>query len=139
VQPWRGTLYEKPMSGRILAGNVRLKRAYERSGAEDGTRVLIDRLWPRGVSKQAAALDLWMKDIGPSPELRTWFGHDPARWREFRRRYAGEVRRNAEPFSQLRALSRQGPVTLVYGARDKAHNDAVVLRDLLLGRAARES
>jgi uncharacterized protein YeaO (DUF488 family) len=130
---------DEPMSGRIAAGNVRLKRAYERPSTDDGTRILIDRLWPRGVPTKAAALDLWMKDIAPSSKLRSWFGHDPARWQEFRRRYADEVRRNAEPFSRLRALVREGRITLVYGARDEAHNHAVVLRDLLLGRAARES
>ncbi len=127
------------MSTRIVAANVRLKRAYERPSTEDGTRILIDRLWPRGVSKQAAALDLWVKDIAPSPELRKWFGHDPARWQEFRRRYAEEVRRNADPFSELRALARKGPITLVYGAHDEACNHAVVLRDLLLGRIAPEN
>ena len=127
------------MATRIAAGNVRLKRAYERPSTDDGTRILIDRLWPRGVPRKAADLDMWMKDIAPSSELRTWFGHDPARWQEFRRRYAEEVRRNAEPFSRLRALVREGRITLVYGARDEAHNHAVVLRDLLLGRAARES
>ena len=127
------------MSTRIAAGNVRLTRAYERPSTEDGTRILIDRLWPRGVSKENAALGLWMKDIAPSAALRTWFGHDPARWQEFRRRYVEEVRRNAVLFGQLRALARQGPITLVYSAHDEAHNDAVVLRDLLLGRAAREN
>ena len=127
------------MSTRIAAGNVRLKRAYERPSTEDGTQILIDRLWPRGVSKENAALGLWMKDIAPSAALRTWFGHDPARWQEFRRRYVDEIRRNAVLFGELRALARQGPITLVYSAHDEAHNDAVVLRDLLLGRAARES
>src|SRR5215204_6001779 len=127
------------MSTRIAAGNVRLKRAYERPSTEDGTRILIDRLWPRGVSKKDVALGLWMKDIAPSAALRTWFGHDPARWQEFRRRYVEEVRRNAVLFGQLRALARQGPITLVYSAHDEAHNDAVVMRDLLLGRAAREN
>jgi uncharacterized protein YeaO (DUF488 family) len=127
------------MSTRIAAGNVRLKRAYERPSTEDGTRILIDRLWPRGVSKENAALGLWMKDIAPSAALRTWFGHDPARWQEFRRRYVDEIRRNAVLFGELRALARQGPITLVYSAHDEARNDAVVLRDLLLGRAARES
>jgi uncharacterized protein YeaO (DUF488 family) len=127
------------MSTRIPAENVRLKRAYEHPDPEDGTRILIDRLWPRGISKQAAALDLWMKDIAPSSELRKWFAHDPARWQDFRRRYAEEVRRNTERFSELRALARDGPITLVYGAHDEVHNDAVVLRDLLLERAARAS
>jgi uncharacterized protein YeaO (DUF488 family) len=124
------------MSKGIAAKSVRLKRAYEPRAAGDGTRILIDRLWPRGVSKADAAIDQWMKDIAPSAELRKWFGHEPARWKEFRRRYAEEVRRNAGLFSQLRTLARAGPITLVYAARDEAHNDAIVLRDLILGRPA---
>lgn len=119
----------------IAAANVRLKRAYEAASADDGTRVLIDRLWPRGVRKDAAAIDLWLKDIAPSTELRQWFGHDPARWAEFRQRYSAEVRANAQAFEQLRELARNGPLTLVYSAHDEAHNDAVVLRGLLLGTA----
>ncbi len=132
----RGLVWKalRRMSTRIPAGNVRLKRAYEAPAAEDGTQILIDRLWPRGVSKADAALDQWMKDIAPSTELRKWFGHDPARWKEFCRRYGAEVHQNAALLGQLRALARQGPVTLVYSAHDEVHNDAVVLRDLLLGR-----
>jgi uncharacterized protein YeaO (DUF488 family) len=122
------------VSANIPAANVRLKRAYEPPAADDGTRILVDRLWPRGVSKEHAALDQWMKDISPSTELRQWFGHDPARWVEFRRRYAEELHQNGELLSQLRSLARQGPVTLVYSAHDEVHNDAIVLRDLLLGR-----
>jgi uncharacterized protein YeaO (DUF488 family) len=118
---------------KVPAGNVKLKRAYEPAAPDDGTRILVDRLWPRGISKERAAIDQWMKDISPSTELRKWFGHNPARWKEFRRRYAAEVRRNAILFDQLRSLARRGPVTLVYSARDDEHNDAVVLRDLLLG------
>ena len=123
------------MSTRIPAANVKLKRAYELPAADDGTRVLVDRLWPRGVSKEHAALDQWMKDISPSTELRKWFGHDPARWEEFCRRYTEELHQNAERVSQLRSLAREGPVTLVYSAHDEVHNDAIVLRDLLLGRS----
>ena len=122
------------MSTRLSAGNVRLKRAYEPPVAEDGTRILVDRLWPRGVSKAHAALAHWKKDLAPSTELRKWFGHDPARWDEFRRRYTEELHRNTELLSQLRSLARQGPVTLVYSAHDEVHNDAIVLRDLLLRR-----
>jgi uncharacterized protein YeaO (DUF488 family) len=125
------------MSRSIAASNVRLKRAYEGAARGDGTRILIDRLWPRGVTKKSAAIDEWFKDIAPSTTLRQWFGHDPARWPEFRRRYAGEVRENAERLKALRALARQGPITLVFAARDELHNDAVVLRDLLLGRSVR--
>ena len=119
----------------IGADKVRLKRAYEAADANDGRRVLIDRLWPRGLSKQAAALDLWLKQIAPSTELRKWFGHDPARWVEFQRRYAEEVRRQPELFEQLRDLAHEGRLTLVYSAHDEQHNDAVVLRNLLLGIA----
>jgi uncharacterized protein YeaO (DUF488 family) len=123
-----------PMSAKIAAANVKLKRAYEAPAAEDGIRILIDRLWPRGISKKKAALDQWMQDIAPSAELRKWFGHDPARWDEFRRRYAEEVHQNAELLDRLRSLARRGQVTLVYSAHDEVHNDAVVLRNLLLER-----
>jgi uncharacterized protein YeaO (DUF488 family) len=122
------------VAGAVKVANVKLKRAYARPSADDGTRILIDRLWPRGVGKVDAAIDQWAKDIAPSTALRKWFGHDPARWEEFRRRYAAEVRQHPEQLAQLRALARQGPVTLVYSAHDELHNDAVVLRDLLLGR-----
>lgn len=122
------------MSKSITAANVRLKRAYEPPARGDGARILIDRLWPRGVTKKAAAIDEWFKDIAPSTALRQWFGHDPSRWQEFRRRYAGEVRQNPQRLGRLRARARQGPVTLVFSAHDEVHNDAVVLRDLLLGR-----
>ena len=124
-----------PTNTGIAAAHVRLRRAYEAASADDGTRVLVDRLWPRGVSKDAAAIDLWLKDLAPSTELRQWFGHDPARWAEFQQRYAQEVRQHPQAFEQLRELARKGPVTLVYAARDEAHNDAVVLRELLLGGA----
>ena len=122
-----------PVTTRISAGNVKLKRAYEPLGPDDGTRVLVDRLWPRGVSKDDAAVDLWLKDLAPSTELRKWFGHDPARWQEFGERYAAEVRQHHEAYDQLRELARKGPVTLVYSAHDEIHNDAVVLRNLVLG------
>ena len=122
------------MTARIRASNVKLKRAYEPVNSKDGARVLVDRLWPRRVSKEDAALDQWMKEIAPSTELRKWFGHDPARWKEFRGRYGKELHQNAELLSELRSLARQGPLTLVYSAHDESHNDAVVLRDVLLGR-----
>jgi uncharacterized protein YeaO (DUF488 family) len=122
------------MTARVKAANVRLKRAYEPADAKDGTRVLVDRLWPRGVSKEAAALDQWMKEIAPSTELRKWFDHDPARWEEFCDRYSAELHQNAELLSRLRALAREGPVTLIYSAHDEVHNDAIVLRELILGR-----
>ncbi|MBB3148654.1 uncharacterized protein YeaO (DUF488 family) [Phyllobacterium trifolii] len=117
----------------IRAANVKLKRAYEAPAAEDGTRILVDRLWPRGVSKKDAALSLWMKEIAPSAELRKWFGHDPDRWNEFRRRYASEINRNSHLFDQLRSLALEGPITLIYSAHDEIHNGAIVLRDVMLG------
>jgi uncharacterized protein YeaO (DUF488 family) len=120
------------MPAKVPAANVKLKRAYERASADDGRRILVDRLWPRGLSRCRAAIDQWMKDIAPSPALRKWFGHDPARWTEFRRRYVREIRHQGELLDELRRLARQGRVTLVYAARDEDHNDAVVLRTLLL-------
>lgn len=110
---------------------IKLKRAYEPPARGDGTRVLVDRIWPRGVSKGAAALDHWLKEVAPSTELRRWFGHDPARWTEFRRRYRSELAQHPEALAGLRRLARGGPLTLVYGARDTEHNEAVVLRELL--------
>ncbi len=120
------------MSRAIPPTNVRLKRAYDSPAATDGTRILVDRLWPRGVRKADAALDDWVRELAPSAELRKWFGHDPARWPEFQRRYVRELRDHAKEIERLRALARTGPVTLVFGARDEEHNDAVVLRTILL-------
>ena len=122
------------MSTTIKAGNIKLKRAYEQPEAADGIRVLIDRLWPRGVKKGDAAIDQWMKELSPSTELRNWFGHDPARWDEFRERYAAEVSQHPDQLRQLRALSGEGTVTLVYSAHDEEHNNAVALRGFILGR-----
>jgi uncharacterized protein YeaO (DUF488 family) len=122
------------MGNDIAAARIRLKRAYDDAGEEDGLRILVDRLWPRGVTKGRAAIDLWLKDIAPSAELRSWFGHDPVRWAQFRRRYRRELAEHREEVARLRKLARQGPVTLVYAARDETRNDAVVLRELLLGR-----
>ena len=123
------------MSRRIPAARIRLKRAYEAAAAEDGARILIDRLWPRGVTKEDAAIERWAKELSPSAELRKWFQHDPARWQEFRRRYAEELRRHPQELRELRALAARRGVTLVYGARDELHNDAVALRAVLLGRS----
>lgn len=120
-------------TSRISAGRVRLKRAYEPPDPADGTRVLVDRLWPRGVSKAAAAVALWLKELAPSTELRKWFSHDIDRWPEFRDRYAAEVRGQPEAFGRLREIARGGRVTLIYSAHDELHNDAVVLRTLVLG------
>lgn len=113
--------------------NLQIKRAYEPAAREDGERYLVDRLWPRGVKKEDLALTAWLKNIAPSDELRRWFGHDPARWAGFRRRYQAELQANRPALEPLRAALRRGPLTLVYAAHDEAHNQAVVLRDLLLG------
>lgn len=121
------------MSGRIPATHIRLKRAYDAPAKDDGKRILVDRLWPRGVKKEKAALDQWLKDIAPSNELRQWFNHDPARWAEFQRRYASELKKHADLVDVLRQLAREGTVTLIYAARDTEHNEAVVLRQILLG------
>ena len=120
------------MSKKVRAAKIKLKRAYEAPAASDGTRILVDRLWPRGVKKADAAIEEWMKDVAPSSALRKWFGHDPARWQEFRRRYLKELREHPDALERLRALAREGPITLVFAAHDEAHNDAVVLRDVLV-------
>ena len=112
---------------------VAIKRVYEPASGEDGRRILVDRLWPRGLSKEQAHVDLWLKEIAPSAGLRKWFAHDPAKWDEFRRRYRAEIDANGEALRALKEAIGKGPATLVYGARDEEHNDAVVLRDLLLG------
>ena len=111
--------------------DIRLKRAYEPAAPADGWRVLIDRLWPRGVSRRRAQLDAWEKDLAPSTELRQWFGHEPSRFQEFRRRYKAELQSQRERLSALRRRARTGTVTLVYSAHDTEHNDAVVLAEVL--------
>lgn len=111
--------------------DVRLKRAYEPASPDDGYRVLIDRLWPRGVSRTKARLDEWARDLAPSTELRRWFGHDPARFETFRTRYSAELEAQEEKLAELRRRARSGPLTLVYAARDSEHNDAVVLAEIL--------
>ena len=113
---------------------LKLKRIYEPATPDDGARILVDRLWPRGLSKERAAIHRWMKEIAPSAELRKWFGHDPDRWQEFRRRYAQELRQHAAELDAINDLAKQGPVTLLYGARDEQHNDAVVLKEVLTRR-----
>jgi uncharacterized protein YeaO (DUF488 family) len=115
---------------------IRLKRAYAPPESDDGFRVLVDRLWPRGVSKNTARIDLWLKEIAPSAALRRWFGHDPAKWREFRARYFRELQKNGAAVEQLMAHVRHGTVTLVYGAKDQAHNDAVALKEFLASDGA---
>ena len=110
---------------------ILLKRVYELPDSDDGFRVLVDRLWPRGVSKSAACIDLWLKDIAPSTGLRKWFDHDPAKWIEFRDRYFRELRRNPETVEDLAERMSRGVVTLVYGAKDMEHNHAVALKEYL--------
>ena len=110
---------------------IRLKRVYEKPAAADGTRILVDRLWPRGLTKAKAAVDLWLKEIAPSTELRKWFAHDPAKWSRFRQRYEAELKKHGDELRLIREKAKEGPVTLIYAARDQAHNEAVVLRELL--------
>ena len=114
--------------------DIRLKRAYEPPARGDGARILVDRLWPRGVKKDALRLDLWLKDIAPSAALRQWFGHEPERFAEFARRYRKELDANATAAAELEPWLRKGRVTLLYGARDPEHNQAVVLREWLRRR-----
>jgi uncharacterized protein YeaO (DUF488 family) len=114
---------------------IAIKRVYLPPDKGDGQRVLVDRLWPRGVSKRDAAVDVWLKEIAPSAELRKWFGHDPAKWDEFRKRYRAELADNDEPIAQLRALIEEGRVTLLYGAHDEEHNQARVLLELMEGKS----
>ncbi len=121
-------------SRQVPPGQLRLKRAYEPPSPDDGVRVLVDRLWPRGLRRADAAIHRWMKEIAPSTELRQWFGHDPQRWPEFQRRYAKELRQQTAALDELSELARHNTVTLVFGARDEEHNDAVALRELLLRR-----
>jgi uncharacterized protein YeaO (DUF488 family) len=113
---------------------IRIRRVYDPPERGDGARVLVDRLWPRGLSKDKAGLAAWLKDIAPSAELRAWFGHDPERFAEFSRRYRAELAGNEAAVDELRSLIAKGPVTLLYGAHDEAHNNAVVLADWLAGR-----
>jgi uncharacterized protein YeaO (DUF488 family) len=116
---------------RRARGQVRLKRAYDPADPADGLRVLVDRLWPRGLRKAEAGIDLWLKDVAPSTELRRWFGHDPARWAGFQEKYRAELRDRADPLRTLEDALSKGPVTLLFAARDTEHNEAVVLKDVL--------
>jgi uncharacterized protein YeaO (DUF488 family) len=116
---------------------LKLKRIYEPPQRSDGYRILVDRVWPRGVSKERAAIALWLKEIGPSTALRNWFGHEPARWPEFQKRYGRELRDQPELTEQIKQLEKEhGLVTLLFSARDEEHNQAVVLRDYLAKRNA---
>ena len=110
---------------------IRIKRIYDPPSSEDGTRILVDRLWPRGVTKEAASLDEWLKEIAPSDELRHWFGHDPARWTEFRERYRTELKLHGDLLDRLRTQGGKGTITLLFAAADTEHNNAAVLKEIL--------
>jgi len=110
---------------------IKIKRVYDDASPDDGFRVLVDRLWPRGVKKENAHVDLWLKDVAPSTELREWFGHDPDKWAEFRRRYDAELKDHRGELDDLKSKAKHGTLTLVYGAKDTEHNNAVVLKDML--------
>ena len=110
---------------------IKLKRVYEEPAKTDGTRILVDRLWPRGLTKEKAHVDLWLKEIAPSNELRQWFAHDPAKWPEFKARYKAELKQNGQQLALLKQAVTRGTTTLLYGAKDTEHNEAVVLQDLL--------
>jgi len=111
---------------------IQLKRAYEKPERADGTRILVDRLWPRGLTKEKASIDIWLKDLAPSAELRKWFGHDPKKWRGFRSRYHTELKQRGDQLQLIKSKAKGGRVTLIYGARDREHNEAVVLKQLLM-------
>jgi uncharacterized protein YeaO (DUF488 family) len=110
---------------------IRLKRAYDTPSDDDGTRILVERLWPRGVSKEKVAIDLWLKEVAPSTQLRKWYGHDPDKWEEFRRHYRAELDAKGEVIDDLKRRLRKGPVTFVFAAKDEEHNSAVVLKEFL--------
>lgn len=112
---------------------IQVKRAYEKPAESDGVRILVERIWPRGLTKQEAAIDEWMEEIAPSTQLRQWFGHDPAKWDEFQRRYKEELAENTGLVEALREKAKKGAVTLIYSARDQEHNSALVLKNMLDG------
>lgn len=111
--------------------NIKIKRVYEKPDKADGFRILVDRLWPRGLTKEKAGLDLWLKDIAPTTELRKWFGHDPAKWEGFIKKYLKELKENEGPVSILKDYLKKGTVTLVHAAKDEAHNEALVIKDFI--------
>jgi uncharacterized protein YeaO (DUF488 family) len=112
---------------------MRIKRVYDAPSSDDGVRVLVDRLWPRGLKREVSKIDLWLKEVAPSDGLRRWFAHDPTRWAEFQKRYHAELAKNAEPIAVLRDLIKgRKPLTLLYAAKDTEHNNAIVLREFLL-------
>lgn len=111
--------------------SIKIKRVYEKPEKKDGYRILVDRLWPRGMTKEKAALDLWLKEIAPTTELRKWFNHDPEKWKEFIKKYLKELKENEEPVSILKDYLEKGPVTLIHAAKDEAHNEALVIKDFV--------
>ena len=111
--------------------NIKIKRVYEQPDKKDGERILVDRLWPRGLTKEKASVDLWLKEIAPSTELRKWFDHDPEKWKSFRGRYETEIRHKDDLIKVLKQKAREGTITLIYGARDEKHNEALVLKQFL--------
>jgi uncharacterized protein YeaO (DUF488 family) len=125
---------EQPAATRRETAMIKLKRVYEPPSRSDGARVLVERLWPRGLKKERAAVDLWLKDVAPSTELRKWFGHDPAKWEAFQRRYREELRQKKDAIQLLKEKGKKGTVTLVYAARDEEHNGALALKRFLEGR-----
>lgn len=114
--------------------DIQIKRVYEDISKTDGFRILVDRVWPRGMTKEKAAIDLWLKEIAPTTELRKWFGHDPEKWKEFKKRYKKELKQNEEAVNQVKQQIKKGKVTLVYSAKDEEHNQAVVLQEFLLDK-----
>jgi len=110
---------------------IKIKRAYDEPDINDGVRILVDRLWPRGVKKEDLKLDYWLKEVAPSDELRKWFGHDPDKWPEFRRRYSRELDQNSDRLKTIREAAKQGTVTLIYSAKDEEHNNASALKEYL--------
>ncbi len=111
--------------------NIKIKRVYEKPETQDGFRILVDRLWPRGLTKEKAAADLWLKEIAPTTELRKWFNHDPEKWKEFQKKYRQELKENKEAVSVIKEHLKKGPVTLLYGAKDQEHNEAEVLKEFV--------
>jgi uncharacterized protein YeaO (DUF488 family) len=116
--------------------NIRIKRVYLQAEDEDGVRILVDRLWPRGLTKEEAAVDLWLKELAPSTALRQWFDHEPDKWEEFKHRYLRELKEKDEQLHLVQQAAQKGSVTLVYGAKDTAHNNAVVLQEFLNGQTS---
>jgi len=109
---------------------IKIKRVYEKPESEDGIRILVDRLWPRGLTKEKASIDLWLKDIAPSTQLRKWFNHDPEKWNEFKKRYLAELHENKKSVAMLKGQLTNGIVTLIFGAKDEEHNEELVLKEL---------